>query len=65
MSARRYSWISGACEHCDGCYQRHRVDRFGSWVYYGRNDYLRGYVCPTCDNALTRMFDREAVPHDA
>ena len=35
-----------ACEHCDG--------EHSDWI---RHDYLRGDVCPPCDEALDKMLN--------
>lgn len=56
-TARRYQWIATVCEHCDGEHQtQFQLDKPPApWLAWGRDDYLRGYVCPKCDSALDEM----------
>jgi hypothetical protein len=52
---RKCFWpLSQECEHCDG--------EHGPMV---RNDELRGFVCPWCDDAYDAMEAEMAQPGDA
>ena len=58
---RRYLWLLEHCEHCDGDRQDHRRRADGAWQSFGRDDYLRGFVCQTCDDALDKMLEADAA----
>lgn len=48
VDVRKRCWPWRDCEHCDGENSPHV-----------RVDYLRGYVCKVCDDALDQMLAEE------